>query len=281
MSKESETSGEVIRFGESNTSQSGIGVSTGNTGERELFGPPPPPSSGKRAADEKGGKKKKSGKKGKGKKGKKKGPPLVLIIAAGVVVVAAIAVVIILRPWSRGGQSDKTAEESEAPSSQSEEEDPETSEEAGATPTPTPTPSPQTVIQPSTSMAAVETIQSLSPTLLGLEGESMDEYSVYSAVGLVQVDGYPCTEVNVYSVDSATGSNDIQGRYFLSRTSPQHLYRLDTETGVVTELDLPSSSGSSASTQGDTLVDGEQVPDSEQAQVTESAAPEEGDESQD
>jgi len=67
----------------------------------------------------------------------------------------------------------------------------------------------------------------------------MEDYEVYPSERLVLVDHIPCTELDAYEVNELTGSNDVEGRFFLSRGSQRHLYRLDIKTGAVTEIQLP------------------------------------------
>ncbi len=88
---------------------------------------------------------------------------------------------------------------------------------------------------------AVTFLCSLSPQVLGLEGDSMDEYTVYPAEGLVTVDGELHTELSVYRHDGEAGTNDFQGCYLLSRGPQRRLYLLDRFTREVTELPLEAT----------------------------------------
>ena len=81
-------------------------------------------------------------------------------------------------------------------------------------------------------------IGSLNPSVLGLEGATMEEYDLLMQDGSVLIDGNPCVRVNAYRIDSETGTNEIGGNYFLSLDG-SHLYRLDVASNSVTELDLP------------------------------------------
>lgn len=78
----------------------------------------------------------------------------------------------------------------------------------------------------------------LNPSVLGLEGATMEEYDLLMQDGSVLIDGNPCVRVNAYRIDSETGTNEIGGNYFLSLDG-SHLYRLDVASNSVTELDLP------------------------------------------
>ena len=81
-------------------------------------------------------------------------------------------------------------------------------------------------------------IGTLNPSVLGLEGATMEEYDLLMQDGPVLIDGNPCVRVNAYRIDSETGTNEIGGNYFLSLDG-SHLYRLDVASNSVTELDLP------------------------------------------
>lgn len=82
----------------------------------------------------------------------------------------------------------------------------------------------------------VEGFQAMSPSALGLPGESMDEYSVYVQDGTILVYGSTCIRLSVYSTD-ASGSPEIAGNYFLSADG-QHLYKYDLENNSVEELEI-------------------------------------------
>lgn len=78
-------------------------------------------------------------------------------------------------------------------------------------------------------------MESLSPSVLGLEGTSMDSYDLLVQEGSVLIDNNPCVRINVYQIDSRTGTNTIGGNYFLSLDG-SHLYRLDVANNSVEEL---------------------------------------------
>lgn len=78
---------------------------------------------------------------------------------------------------------------------------------------------------------AEDYVRSLAPAALGLAGESMEEYNVYSLAGSVLVDGKPCLHITVYKVD-ASGSNALAGEYFIS-ADKSHIYRREAANGRV------------------------------------------------
>lgn len=91
--------------------------------------------------------------------------------------------------------------------------------------------------QPMTNNDAVAFLKELTPTQLGLEGESMGPYLVYPVEGQVLVDGVPCLRLNVYLRDGAQ-VNRIVGTYMLTGDR-RHLYRLEPDGGGVAALALP------------------------------------------
>ena len=80
-------------------------------------------------------------------------------------------------------------------------------------------------------------IQSLSPSVLGLEGTSMEDYDLLIQDGSVLIDGIPCVRINAYQM-SGQGTYEIGGNYFLSLDGAP-LYRLDVASNSVEELDTP------------------------------------------
>ena len=77
---------------------------------------------------------------------------------------------------------------------------------------------------------AVGTIESMSPSSLGLQGTSMSEYYVYPQEGYVLVDGQTCYQLSGYNKE-----HSIQETCMLSLDG-QNLYRLNQETGQVEQL---------------------------------------------
>ena len=84
----------------------------------------------------------------------------------------------------------------------------------------------------------IDYMESLPPSVLGLEGSSMEGYDLLMQDGSVLIDGNPCVRINAYQTDSQTGTYEIGGNYFLSLDGA-HLYRLDVASNSVTELPLP------------------------------------------
>lgn len=91
------------------------------------------------------------------------------------------------------------------------------------------------VVDPMTLPDAVDYIRSLSPVDLGLTGSSMADYNIYPSMGAVFVDGSACLELNIYSKENVSETNDIQGTYLLTGDK-KHLYRLDRVAGTVVEI---------------------------------------------
>ena len=84
---------------------------------------------------------------------------------------------------------------------------------------------------------AVDYIYTMEPEKLGLAGESMEEYSIYTVEGVVIIDGIPCMRINIYRQDGQGGNNQIAGNFFMS-SDGQHIYQLDVDADRVTELDI-------------------------------------------
>lgn len=87
-----------------------------------------------------------------------------------------------------------------------------------------------------TLLEAEDHFKRLSPAQLGLEGDSMDEYQVYSLSGVVLVDDQPCLQLSVYSNDNPEQTNDLMGRYLMT-SDGSHIYRLDEVGQEVKEMD--------------------------------------------
>lgn len=92
-----------------------------------------------------------------------------------------------------------------------------------------------------TASEAVQFIESLTPSVLGLPGESMEEYHVYYMDAEVNVNGTPCTCLRVYSTAVPEGSNVYEGTYMLS-VDKRKLYRQAADSAAVVELTLPTAS---------------------------------------
>lgn len=85
---------------------------------------------------------------------------------------------------------------------------------------------------------AVDFLYDLEPSVLGLDGTSMESYHIYAMDGAVLVDGQPCMRLNIYSRDGEGQTNEVAGIYLMSRDG-QRLYVLDEEAKSVKELKLP------------------------------------------
>lgn len=84
---------------------------------------------------------------------------------------------------------------------------------------------------------AFEYIKSLPPSALGLSGESMNEYQVYTESGTVLVGNRACMQISVHSRDNPQNTNKVSSYYLLS-SDGRHIYRLDKATGEIEELDI-------------------------------------------
>lgn len=91
-----------------------------------------------------------------------------------------------------------------------------------------------------TTAQVVGYVEGLSPAVLGLEGTDMSEYEVYASDSVVLIDGRVCTQVRVYD-DSSVGTNEIKGIFFLSRDSARILYRYDSDTDSVYQMEVGSA----------------------------------------
>lgn len=88
-----------------------------------------------------------------------------------------------------------------------------------------------------THVDAATQIQSLSPSVLGLSGDSMEEYRVYIRNGLVMANNELCLWVEIYTTETAAGTNAPAGTYYLSRDG-KRLYVLDRADNSVKALQM-------------------------------------------
>lgn len=86
-----------------------------------------------------------------------------------------------------------------------------------------------------TQMEAVDYLYAQSPARLGLEGDSMKKYKIYTISGIVFVDRRACMQLNIYSTANPEGTNQLAGIYLMSGNG-EYLYRLDRATNMVTRL---------------------------------------------
>ena len=82
---------------------------------------------------------------------------------------------------------------------------------------------------------AIDYLKELSPSVLELEGDSMEAYNIYIMNGFTYVDGEACLRIKIYSTDSKVGTNVYMGTYFMSGNG-EHIYRL-SEDGLAIEMD--------------------------------------------
>lgn len=82
---------------------------------------------------------------------------------------------------------------------------------------------------------ASDFLKELHPSVLGLEGDSMDAYNIYIMTGFTYVDGEACLRIKIYKENDSTQTNVHVGTYFMSGNG-EHIYRLG-EDGLVVEMD--------------------------------------------
>lgn len=81
---------------------------------------------------------------------------------------------------------------------------------------------------------ALEYVNSLHPSVLELEGDTMMEYRAYALDGAAMVNGSSCLRINIYYLGEIIPTNKLAGQYFISGDG-QRLYRI-TDIGKVKEL---------------------------------------------
>lgn len=79
-------------------------------------------------------------------------------------------------------------------------------------------------------------MREMSPSQLGLEGESMAEYELIPLDATELVNGVACIRINVYNGSNAANPNGFRGSYLMS-VDGLHMYRLDTGTNEIVELE--------------------------------------------
>ena len=80
----------------------------------------------------------------------------------------------------------------------------------------------------------------LGHQVLGLSGESMESYRVYSRDGFVKINDQACMRLDVYSYDENQGTNIIAGNFYLS-SDGRRLYQFDEVNRKMTELSMTAS----------------------------------------
>ena len=80
-------------------------------------------------------------------------------------------------------------------------------------------------------------IRSMKPSVFGLSGDSMEEYHVYIRNGLITVNDEACIWVEIYTSDTAAGTNANAGTFYLSRDG-QRLYQLNRDDNSVQAIKM-------------------------------------------
>lgn len=106
-------------------------------------------------------------------------------------------------------------------------------EEEGRVTSPPPPPSAQ---HPVTQRGAMQRLEAMAPSALGLPGGSMEEYEIIPMDGTEMVDGITAYRMHVYSDNRTTGASDFMGSYLMT-IDGDHLYRVDPNTDEVVEVE--------------------------------------------
>lgn len=149
-----------------------------------------------------------------------RGKKRLLLLIPLVAVLAGVAIFFVVRRYNNKAAADAHA----SPPVESE----------VVSPTPEPT--------PEDTLTVAETgdfIRTQSPQTLGLAGTNMSQYQVFPSENTVLVDGFACTEVDVYDTNAEAGTNAIAGVFLVTRSGRRHVYRLDPDTKQATELTIP------------------------------------------
>ena len=96
------------------------------------------------------------------------------------------------------------------------------------------------ITQAITFSGAVDTVRAMHPSVLGLTGDTMESYRVYSRDGFVKINDQACMRLDVYSYDEHQGTNVIAGNYYLS-SDGHRLYQFDEVNRKMTELSMTAS----------------------------------------
>lgn len=81
---------------------------------------------------------------------------------------------------------------------------------------------------------AMDLFKDLHPSVLQLEGESMEEYNIYIMTGFTYVNGEACLRIKIYSDNNSANTNVHVGTYFMSGNG-EHIYRL-SDDGLAVEM---------------------------------------------
>ena len=179
-----------------------------------------------------------------GKKPKIEKKIYIIVCAALVFLLAAVVALILI--ITTGGKKEAEPEpekETEPPKEPEIEPEPEPKAELEPKPAPAPEREPEgdggleEDLHISLS-EAVNFVEGLSPSLLNLPGESMDQYEILTNQYIIPVDGLLCSEVMVYNRDDITGTNQLMATLLVSRGPDGRLFRIERESGSVVEVDL-------------------------------------------
>ena len=92
--------------------------------------------------------------------------------------------------------------------------------------------------QPASLSEQLDTIQTMHPSELGLEGRSMDQYEVLSTTGFVKVDDILCRRFTIYEKTGDDKRGDIVKVVYFSGDQ-QHMFQQETDENgklIITEL---------------------------------------------
>lgn len=111
-------------------------------------------------------------------------------------------------------------------------------------------------------------VEGLSPSDLGLEGGSMDEYEVFAQDSVVLVNGLRCFQLDIYSQGGEQGGSALAGSFLMSYSG--QLYRLDRLTNEIQRLEgLTATPGTDEEGQGQDGESKDDTPEDAQAQPEE------------
>ena len=96
------------------------------------------------------------------------------------------------------------------------------------------TPKPKPQMTGLSHSSAIEFLKGLSPAVLELDGESMEDYNIYIMNGFCYVDGKACLRVKIYTDVNISHTNVFMGTYFLSGDG-ENIYKLSGE-GLAIEM---------------------------------------------
>ena len=92
--------------------------------------------------------------------------------------------------------------------------------------------------KPASLSEQLDTIQTMHPSELGLEGRSMDQYEVLSTAGFVKVDDILCRRFTIYEKTGDDKRGDIVKIVYFSGDQ-QHMFQQETDENgklIITEL---------------------------------------------